>query len=146
MATIVLGDNPGPAFSACRTGPAEVDVTLKDGEGATVIASYTDLDTLTETVRLFTEARTALVAAIIETCGVDRKVLELVKGDQIVVKNRDHRQIDDTIVTVHGIIVGGEGHHDLIRVVWHYDDGGHDYNFYDRDSTVVQIRKPLVLA
>jgi hypothetical protein len=66
-----LYDNPGPKETVTRTSiggltiPAETHVRLWDGTDH-VQLSYTDLDALDETCRMYQEARAAHIAALLE--------------------------------------------------------------------------------
>lgn len=67
MATIVLGDNAGAGSTILSYD--SIDVTLKDGEGATLIATYDDIDALAEVARLFAEAHSKLLVAKADNDG-----------------------------------------------------------------------------
>lgn len=88
MATIVFGDNPGPVKFTDPDVDFSVEVLLRDGEGATAHFVYTDLDALSETVILFTDARDALVSKLIRECSVDVPANKIMQGEQITVGGR----------------------------------------------------------
>jgi hypothetical protein len=100
MATIVFGDDPGPL--GCTDEGAHVTVLIRDGEGATAHLTYIDLETLHETVLLFSEARDKLAAAKIRDEGVDVSVEAIAAGDQIAVGDRIREVI--TVIVRDGAI------------------------------------------
>jgi hypothetical protein len=73
-----LYDNPGPRETATRTvaGKVSTDVRLWDGNDH-VALSYDDLDVLDETVRMFLEARSAHLVALMDGRS------EIVRADQL---------------------------------------------------------------
>ncbi len=104
MATIVLGDNPGPKrVQDMDAAYPEISVTLIDGEGATVILPYTDLENLDATIALMVEARDKLTNAIIAEYAQVEVPLRIQPGWQIEI---DGRIVEVESILAHGDVVG----------------------------------------
>jgi hypothetical protein len=135
MATIVLGDNPGPV--RVDVGQTDVTVTLRDGEGATIIASYTDLETIAETIHLLIEARETLTELQVARNGRTAHIRSVTAGDRIVV---DGRIVEATNVVIHA---------DTIGIA--YTDPGQplaagSYREYHSDDHVVRVSPPTLVV
>lgn len=101
MATIALGDNA--AAHSVLVSHGTVDVIVKDGEGATVITTYDDLEALHEVARLFAEAHSKLSTVKIDDEGVDVPVEAIGQGDHVVVFDAYGK--NPTIVEVVSVVV-----------------------------------------
>lgn len=108
-------DNPGPHKTTTRTSidgvtvPPSTHVRLLDGNDHLNL-SYTDLDTLDETCRLFEEARATHIAALLD--GRNEQVtVDQLGPDELAV-------IDGELIMVHSTIIDGD--HTIVRYARKY--------------------------